>query len=286
MHVKSQKNSKDAYTLILIPGKYGKSKTMNISPKLIFLLVSFFSLFIALSIILGYKYSELSKNQYSYKKNIQNQQNTINNQMSELDKLKGQETDIRMRIEEIKKLEEMLKQKLNTTVSQSSYITSDSSLIEAADNEISNVHSLLSKADIVKTSNLKKPHLFPCVGTITSYFGIRTSPTSRGTSENHTGLDIAGVYGTPIHSSADGIVDYSGWLQGYGKTIIINHLNGYSTLYGHNSKLLVQKGTKVKSGQTISLMGSTGRSTGTHVHFEIRYDGSVINPLKFIRGGK
>ena len=80
--------------------------------------------------------------------------------------------------------------------------------------------------------------------------------------------------------------EYSGWLSRYGNTIIINHQNGYSTLYGHNSKLLVKKGAKVKNGQTISLMGSTGRSTGTHVHFEIRFKDKAINPLKFIKGGK
>lgn len=108
---------------------------------------------------------------------------------------------------------------------------------------------------------------------ITQYFGWR-----------HTGLDIAGPIGTPIYAAEDGVVIKSGWNSGgYGYYIIIDHGGGMATLYGHNSKLLVKAGEHVTRGQNISLMGSTGRSTGPHLHFEVRINGRVTNPLIYIR---
>lgn len=107
---------------------------------------------------------------------------------------------------------------------------------------------------------------------ITQYFGWR-----------HTGLDIAGPTGTPIYAADDGIVSYAGWSRGYGLNVVIDHGNGYKTRYAHSSKLLAVKGDVVKKGQVIELMGSTGRSTGPHVHFEVIQNGRFRNPLDFIR---
>ena len=109
---------------------------------------------------------------------------------------------------------------------------------------------------------------------ITQYFGWR-----------HTGLDIAGPAGTPVYASLSGVVTRSscGWNGGYGGYIIIDHGNGLQTLYGHNSRHYVSVGEAVTQGQTIAAMGSTGRSTGSHVHFEIRVRGSRQNPLRYVR---
>ena len=109
---------------------------------------------------------------------------------------------------------------------------------------------------------------------ITQYFGWR-----------HTGLDIAGPAGTPVYASLSGVVTRSscGWNGGYGCYIIIDHGNGLQTLYGHNSRHYVSVGEAVTQGQTIAAMGSTGRSTGSHVHFEIRVRGSRQNPLRYVR---
>lgn len=98
----------------------------------------------------------------------------------------------------------------------------------------------------------------------------------------HKGIDISGSYGAPIYAADGGTVTYSGWMSGYGYLVIITHNNGYTTYYGHNSKLLVSNGTKVYKGQQIAKMGSTGRSTGNHCHFEIRYNGSTVNPLNYL----
>lgn len=95
-------------------------------------------------------------------------------------------------------------------------------------------------------------------------------------------MDIAAPNGTKIKAAADGEVTYSGWMSGYGNLIIISHGNGIQTYYGHCSKLYVSKGTKVSAGDTIAAVGSTGNSTGNHLHFEIRKNGVQINPQKYL----
>lgn len=123
---------------------------------------------------------------------------------------------------------------------------------------------------------------WPTSGRITSYFGGRKSPGGIG-STNHKGMDIAGPRGTAIYAADGGIVTYAGWKGGYGYVVIINHnYNGYETFYAHNSKLLVSVGQKVYKGQQIAKMGSTGNSTGSHCHFEIRYNGVAKNPLNYL----
>lgn len=124
---------------------------------------------------------------------------------------------------------------------------------------------------------------WPCGGRMTSSFGYRRSPFRRRRSVFHAGIDIAAPRGTPIVAAADGVVVHSGWKSGYGKTIIIQHGGGVSTLYGHNSALLVGVGRTVSRGQIIARMGSTGRSTGNHCHFEVRRGGCPTNPMRSLR---
>jgi lipoprotein NlpD len=117
---------------------------------------------------------------------------------------------------------------------------------------------------------------WPTKGTLTSSFGQRNG-------RKHEGIDIAAPKGTPIYSAAAGEVVFSGWgPTGYGKMVIIKHKHHLTTVYAHNSKILVKKSTRVKQGQKISLMGSTGRSTGPHLHFEVRNDTEPKNPIKYL----
>jgi len=115
----------------------------------------------------------------------------------------------------------------------------------------------------------------------TSNFGIRSDPF-RGTAAMHAGVDIPGPVGTPIYATADGIVDHAARQGGYGNMVEINHGKGIATRYGHLSKILVADGTRVARGQLIALMGSTGRSTGPHLHYEVRIDGHAVNPIPFL----
>lgn len=119
----------------------------------------------------------------------------------------------------------------------------------------------------------------PVMGNITSRYGaVENSIRDHA----HGGLDIAAPYGTKIKASADGTVSYSGWMGGYGYLIIIDHANGVQSYYGHCSKLYASVGDVVKAGDVISAVGSTGNSTGNHLHFEIRLNGRSTNPQKYI----
>lgn len=120
-------------------------------------------------------------------------------------------------------------------------------------------------------------------GSISSGYGNRIHPIYKE-EKMHTGIDIGGIgYDAPVYASADGIVITAGWLGGYGNTVIIDHGNGISTLYGHNSKLTVKVGQEVKRGDLIAKSGSTGVSTGFHIHFEVRVNGKTVNPLEWLQ---
>jgi len=116
----------------------------------------------------------------------------------------------------------------------------------------------------------------------TSAFGVRSDPFRRRAAM-HAGIDLAGPVGTPIYATADGIVSFSGWMNGYGNLIEIAHGQSIDTRYGHLSKILVSNNSRVKRGQIIGLMGSTGRSTGSHLHYEVRIDSRAVNPLPFMQ---
>lgn len=114
-----------------------------------------------------------------------------------------------------------------------------------------------------------------------SNFGPRRAPT-RGASRNHKGVDIRGPIGTPIYATADGLIGRAQWVRGYGKFIEIEHGNEIQTRYGHMSALNVAPGQRVRKGDLIGFMGSTGRSTGSHLHYEVRIAGEAINPTSFL----
>lgn len=129
----------------------------------------------------------------------------------------------------------------------------------------------------------------PALGRISSPFGYRPDPFT-GKSTFHSGIDIAGPTGTPIYALQEGVVVYSGKYKGYGNAVIIDcffynvsELPKIRIIYGHNQKNLVKKGSYVSRGQVIAKMGSTGRSTGPHLHFETIYNGKCINPIEYLQ---
>ena len=122
---------------------------------------------------------------------------------------------------------------------------------------------------------------WPVSGEITSPYGYRVHPIW-GTTIYHSGIDIGVDEGTPVHATDGGVVVWSGWMGGYGYAVVIDHGNGLSTLYGHNSELAVDEGQSVAKGQVISYAGSTGNSTGPHVHFEVRVNGDPVDPMGYL----
>jgi murein DD-endopeptidase MepM/ murein hydrolase activator NlpD len=125
------------------------------------------------------------------------------------------------------------------------------------------------------------PSIWPARGTVASGFGWRISPFGDG-DELHPGIDIAYSMGAPVVATADGKVIVSGPAGGYGNLVQIDHGNGIATLYGHNSQLAVTVGQTIKKGQVIAYAGSTGKSTGPHVHYEVRVNNTPIDPMKYL----
>lgn len=123
--------------------------------------------------------------------------------------------------------------------------------------------------------------IWPVNGVITSPFGYREHPIF-GRQILHSGIDIGVDYGTPVHAADGGVVVEAGWISGYGYAVVIDHGNGTSTLYGHNESLAVSSGQSVSQGQVIAYAGSTGNSTGPHVHFEVRVGGEPVDPNSYL----
>lgn len=122
-------------------------------------------------------------------------------------------------------------------------------------------------------------------GWISSYYGMRIDPFT-GLKSRHKGVDLAGKMGSDVVASAAGVITWADSRYGYGQLVEINHGNGYVTRYGHNSKILVRVGEEVEKGQSIALMGSSGRSTGPHVHYEVLKNGRVVDPIKYINAAR
>ncbi len=131
----------------------------------------------------------------------------------------------------------------------------------------------------VKIVETVKPDIWPVVGLITSDFGWRIF---RKVKEFHTGVDIAAPYGTPVNVTSSGRVIYVGWIKGYGKTVIVYHGYGFVTLYGHLLDYAVGYGEKVEKGQIIGYVGSTGRTSGPHLHYEVIKYGIRQDPILYL----
>jgi murein DD-endopeptidase MepM/ murein hydrolase activator NlpD len=157
-----------------------------------------------------------------------------------------------------------------------------SALDKAADNlerEVRRINDRL-RSDILRLSSI--PSGMPVNGYITDGYGPRRNPFSSEGRESHDGMDIAVDFGTPVTSTADGLVIYAASHAGYGNLVILYHSNGITTRYGHLSRITVEAGQRVKRGEQIGHAGSTGRSTGPHVHYEIRENDQPLDPARYI----
>lgn len=151
----------------------------------------------------------------------------------------------------------------------------------AAQRKQQNLKSLLKGLEAQRNLLARTPNMLPVNGWVSSRFGYRKSPFN-GRREFHKGLDIAAKKGAPVLATADGVVTFCGPKGFYGKSVLIDHGHGIVTSYAHLSKTLTKRGDKVKRGDTVGLVGNTGRSTGPHVHYEVRLNGIPVNPQKYV----
>jgi murein DD-endopeptidase MepM/ murein hydrolase activator NlpD len=151
----------------------------------------------------------------------------------------------------------------------------------------STVESVGEIKDYLRTQRdiyVATPKGSPVVGMISSHYGQREHPRS-GEENFHYGIDISSSPGNPVKATADGIVSFSGWSGGSGNLVVLEHGHGFSTFYAHNRSIPVKVAKKVKRGDIIGYVGSTGNSTGPHVHYEIWKDGKPIDPVNYLKGG-
>lgn len=155
--------------------------------------------------------------------------------------------------------------------------------LKAADPNFKALFTSWKKLDQLEQGTIAIPSLKPVKNaSFTSGFGVRSDPF-QGRAAMHGGIDLAGPIGTQVFATADGYVGRAAWAGGYGNLIELEHGKGIQTRYGHLSKSLVSAGQRIKRGDLIGLMGSTGRSTGSHLHYEVRIDGKAVNPIPFMQ---
>ncbi|WP_228275252.1 M23 family metallopeptidase [Stakelama tenebrarum] len=155
-----------------------------------------------------------------------------------------------------------------------------------ADAQFRSLFMTWKKLDTLEQTVISVPSLRPVDHVrLTSGYGVRSDPF-RGTRAMHAGIDIPGPVGTKVYATADGIISRAGRAGGYGNLVEINHGRGIETRYGHLSQILVKDNQQVHRGDLIGLMGSTGRSTGSHLHYEVRVDGRAVNPVPFLHTGE
>ena len=151
-------------------------------------------------------------------------------------------------------------------------------VLNVLDAQISSVRSAVERRQLLANAT---PSIWPTTGWLTSDFGGRTDPFTGGR-DYHAGLDISADKGKPVRATADGTISEAGWSGNYGNMVLVSHRYGLSTRYGHLSYMTVARGQTVRRGDVIGYVGSTGRSTSPHLHYEVLLNGQAINPLRFL----
>ena len=162
-------------------------------------------------------------------------------------------------------------------------VAENKTALGVSDPEFRALHSGWGRVgDAPKKVEISIPSINPVeIMRFSSHYGYRTDPF-QGRRKNHKGLDIPGPVGTPIYATADGTIGRAQWVSGYGKYVEVEHGNAIQTRYGHLSAMNVVSGQRVRQGEIIGFMGSTGRSTGSHLHYEVRIAGEPVNPTSFL----
>ncbi|MFC1496563.1 M23 family metallopeptidase [Candidatus Margulisiibacteriota bacterium] len=290
------KREKKKYTLVIVPhDQKNRMKVIKLPYSFIAAVVAIFGL-VSSFLLTSFAYNVfMSGKLVNYRltlSEIKGKENRMDYVKNETDKLKATIWEVHLRNKQLCALlglkEDGRESKIKQTLGKDflGKLKEDEKDIFAALDEARSLASadreklLKLKAHI--TDSYKKmsaiPSRWPVNGRITSGYGYRTTPWR----EFHHGVDIKASYGTPIRATAPGVVAFVGWRKGYGKTIILKHAHGFATLYGHCSSLLVSRGEQVELNQPIAKIGATGRSTGTHVHYEVRKNNRKINPTAFL----
>jgi murein DD-endopeptidase MepM/ murein hydrolase activator NlpD len=262
-------------TIMVIPHENLRSLNIKIPSLGIFLtlLLSAVGAFYILSLAFnGFKYPALVEKVDFYTKQFSQWNSTAS-------ALKGIEEDFR-RIFSLQSKEKIL-EAIDTSSSGSIDIQN---LMFELEKSAESVAAIKDYLRVQKDIYLATPKGYPVQGNVTSAFGKRKSPITQ-MADFHSGIDISASSGTPIQATADGVVSYSGCTAHSGNVVILKHGFSFSTVYAHNKKNVVKVGQKIKRGDLLGYVGSTGKSTGPHVHYEIWVKEKAVNPRDFLQGG-
>lgn len=300
------KKRKEYSSLMIVPHSSGEVKTLRFSAfytKLVamigLLMLSILCMGVMVNIVL--KENRKLKNDILQLCEVTDQQRElISYKTHEVEDLKKKETDVSKVVREYAdKYREITENYISRNAGGGLADRSGDRSPRSFSSDITDLKQLLDNLNEISSSGdgyeidlsnaeekLKKyldsiPTLWPASGTRNDGFGYRKDPFT-GRKTFHYGIDISAAKGVSIKASASGTVEFSGKKGGYGNCVIINHGNGIKTLYGHSSKLLVKEGQKVQKGDVIAQVGSTGRSTGPHLHFEVHVGGTQVDPLKYL----
>ena len=164
------------------------------------------------------------------------------------------------------------------------YIAADDASVADVEARAAQLEEQLSayRESLEREQRARVPSAWPVEGEVTDYFGVRRNPFGGGSAEFHDGLDIATAWGTPVAATGDGTVSFAGAKSGYGNVVMVDHGNGLSTVYGHLSRVEAEVGQAVKRGELVGRVGSTGRSTGPHLHYEVRVGEAAVSPVNYL----
>jgi murein DD-endopeptidase MepM/ murein hydrolase activator NlpD len=299
------------YTIMLIPHSGQGVKQLHIPPVIIKGLGILAASFILISMSMFYHYTSMVHRTLAEREELSHLRETNNVQVGQIQQLAQVTRTLQEDMQRMNKLDDEIRKMVGGEVKEAAPVSRNNVMrsgvyipgasiggpgrgpnlqqlvrgVEQLRQEmIIREASLTTLRDTIAAKQARQaamPTMWPGSGEITSGFGYRSSPWG-WSREFHSGIDIANSWGTPIFATADGVVIFSGWDGGYGKIVIIDHGNGIQTAYAHNSAIHVTVGQHVSKGGLIADMGSTGASTGPHVHYEVRVNGERVNPLDYM----
>ncbi len=262
-------------TIMLIP--HSSRKSLNLKIPSIGIFISIILWFIGTVYVFSIAVNAFEYNRMSDK--LSYYTNQFIEMRSTMAALKKAETEFR-KLFSLRSKEQVL-ENVNTSDSGAIDMEALKQQIKKTVESVADIRDYLSQQ---RDLYMATPKGWPVVGSVTSNYGRRVHPTS-GEEDFHSGLDISANPGNPVTATADGIVSFSGWNGGSGNLVVIEHGFGFSTLYAHNKMNAVKIGQRIKRGDIISYVGSTGNSTGPHSHYEVWKSGSPVNPKTYITGG-
>lgn len=306
---RQRKESDPVYTIMLIPHKGRGPRSIHFRVSVLKKIGLVCGLLCLLGTGVVLKSSQTVYQAYQEQQELVAYRNEKAAQEQKIGKLLQENEAIEKEMAELSQLEEAVRRELGENTNQTSRSGIDRSQylgqggpqtpkvesvdIYAAQNKVlqekikdrkMTLDDLLGKLRETNRRKAARPDLWPTSGgTITSYFGGRSDPFGNRSYDWHPGIDIANDYGAPVYASASGTIQEAGWVSGYGRYVSIQHGYGYETAYGHMSEIVVRSGQDVKKGDVIGYVGSSGYSTGPHVHFEVLVNGQVTNPMESFR---